>query len=386
MKIIHTADIHLDASFAAAGYPADFGNQRRQALRDVFARIMERARDWPADAVVIAGDLFEHDRVSRDTIAFLRECFEMIRPIPVFIAPGNHDPCMTHSPYATGSWPANVYLFETPEWTQHILQNIPLTVHGFAFDGIDISKNPFHELKVEQDGRVHIAVGHGSETNHQPDGAKSYAPFDATKLAQPGLHYVALGHFHGTTPIQGDFDTVMYYSGTPEGHGFSELGPRHYLEVEIEFEENEAAVSVRPVPVNVTEYATHTLDCSEFAHSQNLVDALRGLAQSQTPQIARVHLTGACALEIQESLEATRDAVAGDFIHLDLVDNTEAPEDYAVLALENTSLGMFVRRINEEIQDAPDDTKRLMLERARAVGVAAYRRRELPIPGLGAAS
>ena len=36
-----------------------FGNRRRQSLRDVFSAILRRAKEWPADAVLIAGDLFE---------------------------------------------------------------------------------------------------------------------------------------------------------------------------------------------------------------------------------------------------------------------------------------------------------------------------------------
>ena len=383
MKLIHTADIHLDASFAAAGFPAGFGNQRRQALRDVFLKIMERAKAWPADGVLIAGDLFEQERVSRDTVAFLKEVFEMLRPIPVFIAPGNHDPFVQLSPYATASWPANVYIFDKPEWDSHALQHVPLTVHGFAFDGIEISQNPIEDLQVEEDGRVHVALGHGSERGHQPEGKHSYAPFDGGALAQAGLHYVALGHFHSVTPIQGSFDTVMYYSGTPEGHGFNETGARHYLEVEIDTEGEQPEVTVRPVPVNQTVYSNHALDCSALDHSQQLVEALRGLAGDKSVgHICKVTLTGTCASTIYESMQASKDAVANRFIHLALVDETLPPEDYDALALENTSLGMFVRRINSEIKDAPDEEKRDMLTRARALGVSAYRDRELPIQGL----
>ena len=130
MKLIHTADIHLDASFAASGLPLGFGNRRRQALRRVFERILTRAQAWPADAVLIAGDLYDHRRISRDTIAFLREQFERIRPIPILIAPGNRDPFTPASPYASEAWPANVFIFGEPRWTAHELHHVPLTVHG----------------------------------------------------------------------------------------------------------------------------------------------------------------------------------------------------------------------------------------------------------------
>ncbi|MCK5861916.1 MAG: metallophosphoesterase, partial [Candidatus Hydrogenedentes bacterium] len=59
IRILHTADLHLDASFASLGVNASLGNKLRAAQRSVFSRIMERARDWPADLVVISGDLFD---------------------------------------------------------------------------------------------------------------------------------------------------------------------------------------------------------------------------------------------------------------------------------------------------------------------------------------
>src|SRR6185436_20063981 len=125
MRIVHTADIHLDMCFSPLGLPAGFGNRRRQSLRDVFRRVVRRAGEWPADALLIAGDLFEADRVSRDTIAFLVSEFRAIPQVPVFIAPGNHDPFTPASPYATEQWPKNVTIFRSASW-----ESVP--VHGGA--------------------------------------------------------------------------------------------------------------------------------------------------------------------------------------------------------------------------------------------------------------
>lgn len=66
-----------------------------------------------------------------------------------------------------------MHIFRTASWTEETLKNVPLTVHGFAFDGPDISRNPFHELRVADDGRIHVAVAHGSERGHQPAGKES---------------------------------------------------------------------------------------------------------------------------------------------------------------------------------------------------------------------
>ena len=148
MRIIHTSDVHLDASFAGAGMPPDFGNRRRQSLRDVFRDIVARAAAWPADVLLIAGDLFEAERVTRDTVAFLKSEFESLAPIPVFVAPGNHDPYVQSCPYSTDSWPGNVVIFREPTWAEHVIEETLWTVHGFGFDGADVSRNPFGNLQI----------------------------------------------------------------------------------------------------------------------------------------------------------------------------------------------------------------------------------------------
>ncbi|MBI4557796.1 MAG: DNA repair exonuclease [Candidatus Hydrogenedentes bacterium] len=379
MRLIHTADIHLDASFAVAGAPAGFGNRRRQSLRDVFRSIVRRAGEWPADALLIAGDLFELDRVSRDTLSLLNVEFASIPHVRVFIAPGNHDPYVPHSPYAAEVWPENVVIFSNPAWTLYPLPNVPLTVHGFGFDGPDLTVNPFGQLQIPPDGRVHVAVAHGSERGHQPPDKAAYAPFDAPQAAPDGLAYLALGHFHSLTRIEGDFRTAIYYSGAPEGHSFGEPGPRQYLEVELE----SGQVSVKPVESSRAVYETHTLDCTDFSTAQQIVDAIRAWPkQNAAARIVRLALQGLCAPAIRAQLESVRDAIAAEFEYFELVDQTESTEDYALLARENTSFGAFLYRMNEAIGAVAEEDRRRLLWRAREIGAAAYRGTALPIRGL----
>ena len=384
MKLIHTADLHLDAWFAGVGMPASFGNRRRQCLRDVLATILQRAAAWPADAVLIAGDLFDHERVTPDTTAFMRSAFERIRPVPVFIAPGNHDPYVPGSPYVTERWPDNVIIFDAPAWRAYALPDAPLTVHGFGFDGFDLSANPFGALHPPADGRAHVAVTHGSERGRQPPGKTAYAPFDAADAADPNLHYLALGHFHRVTPITGPFTTAMYYSGAPEGHGFDETGALHYLEVEIDPpQDGPPVVRVTPVCAARAVYEVHEIECDEHSHSQQVIDAIRNLpAPEARERIARIVLKGSCPPALQNALPEVYDAVAEQFAFLDLVDETHPVEDYEALAATGTTLGIFIQRISREIADAPDARTRAMLERARLAGLNAYRGREMPIRGL----
>lgn len=378
IRLVHTADIHLDRCYSSARFPAAFANRRRQSLRDTFLRIVARAGEWPADALLIAGDLFEYDRVSRDTIAMVRQAFESVPHVPVFIAPGNHDPYVADSPYASQRWPDNVFFFSAPAWSARALDRIPLTVHGFGFDGPDISINPFGSLQIPNDGRVHVAVAHGSETGSLPPDKRAYAPFNADSAAPRGLRYLALGHYHGAKRVPVKGETWVQYSGSPEGHGFGETGTRVYVEIEIDGEE----LRVREVPSSKAIFDVYTIDCSEMESSQQIVEKIRALpCVRDMTRIARVLLKGHAPYELRLELQAVHDAVRADFDYVELVDDLDMRENFDELALEQTSLGAFVCELAAQLRDTTDPRRRSMLERAREIGIAAYRGRMVPLRG-----
>lgn len=378
IRLIHTADIHLDACFAGAAFPPGFGNRRRQGLRDALCAILDRAAQWPADAVLIAGDLYDDERVSRDTVAFCREAFAGT-PVPILIAPGNHDPCTPSSAYARTNWPENVHIFSTPTWTSRALLDGRLIVHGFGWDTAALRIDPFSGLTVPDDGAVHVAIGHGSERSHQVPDDEVFAPFDAADLARPGLRYVALGHLHRETDVGGSHATRMFYPGSPEGLDFRHTGAHSYLEVEI----HDERVEVRSVPSSQVLWTVHTIDVSDLESSHELIEALRRLAHdAPLPLVARVVLTGTCDTAFQAALDGVKDALADSFAFLDLIDRTQTVEDYDSLATQGTTLGAFMARLNDEVTAASAEAQRQLLMRAREVGLAAFRNQDLPVRGM----
>ena len=104
-RILHFADLHLDASFAASGLPTTVGTWRRVDLKDTLDRILSLAHERQVDAITIAGDLYEQDHVLPDTIDWLRQQFAKLAPIQVFIAPGERDSYKQDSLYTLNWWP-----------------------------------------------------------------------------------------------------------------------------------------------------------------------------------------------------------------------------------------------------------------------------------------
>ena len=85
---------------------------------------------------------------------------------------------------------------------------------------------------------------------------------------------------------------------------------------------------------------------------------------------------------IHSEMGLVYDAAAMDFEHLYIIDKTSPTDDYDELAREDTSLGAFVRRLNKDIDATKDEAERQRVDRARALGVAAFRGREVEIIGL----
>ncbi|GMW02950.1 MAG: hypothetical protein AMXMBFR84_40860 [Candidatus Hydrogenedentota bacterium] len=255
----------------------------------------------------------------------------------------------------------------------------PLTIHGFAFDGPDISTNPFGKLELPADGRIHVAIAHGSEIGNLPKGKTAYAPFKAAEAVPPGLAYLALGHYHGFKEITGPFATRVAYSGSPEGHGFGEPGLHYHLEVEIG---PGGQVDVKPVRSCKAVYESRAIDCSNHTTLQQVVDAIRALShEAGADRIARIAITGSVVPELQAELHTLRDILEPDYAFLELTDQSELQEDYDILAEERTSFGAFIARTNAEIRDTTDPDRLAMLKRAREIGCAAYRNTPLPIQG-----
>jgi DNA repair protein SbcD/Mre11 len=383
MKLIHTADLLLDSTFDCAGLSVAYGRRRREALRESLHDIFVQAAETGADAVLLAGNVYDARYVTRETVGFLRETFEMIRPIPVFIAPGPRDPFNGASPWATEAWPANVFLFDCGAWTSFELRQTPLTVHGFGFESsTPPEENPFGTLDLPGDSRMHIAMGHAIERCFAAEETEALV-FDAGLAIPPGLRYLALGghpealrlHPAGEAPAGAE----AWYCGVPESHGFHETGKTGFLEVTFGPDRMDVLhhASGRGV------YASCGIDCEKFSSVQAIADAVRAaIPEGGRETVMRAVLHGFCHPAMRDALPRLHTLLEKDLPFLILEDNTRAAEDYAETAREKTGLGVFLQRINREIADAPDARRLAVLERARECGVAACRGLETPVAGL----
>lgn len=219
MKLLHFADLHLDAPFAWAS--PEGARARRRNRRETLSRIVSLADAEGVDAILCAGDLFEHDRVSPDTVEFVRRTYaEADRP--VFLAPGNHDWLSSRSPYALAEWSPNVHVFDRDRLTPVTLAD-GLTLWGAAHRAPANTDGFFAGFRPDRGGQ-HLAVAHASERSllgWQEAGKQPHAPFDAREIAEAGIAHAFLGHYH--LPRDADRHT---YPGNPDPLEFGEEGER----------------------------------------------------------------------------------------------------------------------------------------------------------------
>ncbi len=368
-RFVHTSDIHLETSLSGAGFSSQLGDRKREAIRSTFRGILEGARGLPADIVLVAGDLFEHDRVTPDTVAFLKQQFESLGRIRVFIAPGNHDPCIQGSPYLEESWPENVHIFRDEEFKSVDLPELGARVTGFGFRRTHLTRHHFRDLQALPGGAFNIVLSHGSDAGRVPPGKACHGPFLAGEIAGKNVHYCALGHYHQQRRVEcPDDGTVIWYSGIPEGRGWDEEGDGAYLQAEVE----EMRLSVQSVPCGRYPLRTVTLDCEGFSSREQIVDALLALpAEVRNPAtILRVKLIGTVDPGLEMSMTGIAERLSGEVLKFAWEDRTQPATDFEALARQNTLQGRFVKLLDGKIALAEGE-ERAVLERCRLYGTQA---------------
>ena len=107
MKILHSADFHLNAPFS--GRSPEEAEFLRRWLMEVPAMVADLCLAERCDLVLLAGDLFDSGDYTAAYPALYAALERMA--VPVFITPGNHDYCDFQSPWLRERWPENVHVF-----------------------------------------------------------------------------------------------------------------------------------------------------------------------------------------------------------------------------------------------------------------------------------
>lgn len=370
IRFVHAADFHLDAPFR--GGRQGYGTLRRADVRHVFSATISVALSRQADLLLLCGDLFEQDGVTRDTMAFLlREMNRLVHTEVVLLA-GNHDPLTTDSWYHSVSWPRHVHLLaqqgESPACLS--LPGLGVKIAGYGFSAA-VQESPDLSLLPEPAGEdIHILMLHGSPD--APPSARAYQPVTTLQLLQTGYHYVALGHYHQGFVKQGT--PVIANPGSPEPLGFDEPGPHGVLVGDMCRDDGGMRIRVEQVPLAAREYVALDLDMTEETGTDGLRYRLADLLHTLSVErhLPQIRLVGT-PIEPPD-LRALSEWMSESWLLYRLLDDTFPPvgnmDGFQVGSLAGLFCERMARRM-EEAEAAGDAECLALLRLARQAGLEA---------------
>jgi exonuclease SbcD len=217
MRLIVSADIHLGSPIRSAALRnPELGERLKQASRDTFREIVDLAISETADALILAGDIFDNDFPDLKSRAFL--ITQLTRAgaasVPVILIRGNHDALLDHTAY--GDLGPNIHLLHKDNPSIEIAG---VMFHGLSFDKSHVANSFLPDYPAPVAGKTNVGLMHtslGGSPGHDP-----YAPCSEQDLLAHGYDLWCLGHIH--MPFERQSGTVLaVMPGIPQ--------PRHYGE------------------------------------------------------------------------------------------------------------------------------------------------------------
>ena len=326
MKLIHCADLHLDSPMES-NLSSDKARERKGELRATFARLVSACDECGADAILIAGDLFDSEHVTKSTEKYVRELIRSHPRIRFFYLAGNHDRAS-----ALKEWeecPENLFLFGDG-WTSHTLFDVVITG----------SERPNPDTLTLSPDVCNILLLHGQVRVGR--GAARDEVIHLGKYKGKNIDYLALGHVHEYDTVPLDRRGVACYAGCLEGRGFDECGEKGYVLLEIE------NGRVRHTFVPFATRTLHTVACditgfsSQLELEERVQVAVAGISERD---LVKLVLCGECPPDAHKDVAPLRAMLSERFYFAKLRDECRMlirPEDYA----NDISLkGEFVRRV-----------------------------------------
>ena len=347
MKLLHAADLHLDSPFAALR--PEQAAERRRLQRQLPGVLAQLCREHRCDLWLLAGDVFDSDRVCPETLEALDRAFRDCG-VPVFVAPGNHDPYTEQSPWACHPWPENVHIFTGQQ------QCVDLPALGCRIWGAGFQTETCHEVlqPICRQATLEIGVFHAD-----PETPGPYRYLSRQDLKDCGLDYLALGHIH-QPHLPERIETTWYgWPGTAMGRGFDETGVHGAFLVTLE--RGACQAELLPLPGQRYEKLSVTMAQIEA-----------GLPTAPNT-ICRLTVTGEAEPFDRGALEAR---LRPHFAALELRDETVPPLELWQGWAEQNLRGLALESLKTRFEEASDPKTRQTLALAARYVLSALEGRD----------
>jgi len=230
LRLLHTADVHLDGD--SYGTREERAAHRERGLQ-LFRRIVDRAVTDDVDLVLIAGDLFDHNRVTDETVAVVHAELRRLGR-SVVILPGNHDALYPNAIYDRHDLTRDarhVHVIRRLDGEVVDLPGLEAMVWGRAMEEHEPAFSPLAGIPSRDRHRWCLAMGHGFfyEDHERPERS---SPIFAGEIRDTGWDYLALGHQHVTMDVSQGAVTA-YYAGAPIREGSDRRADGSLLRIDL---------------------------------------------------------------------------------------------------------------------------------------------------------
>lgn len=369
IKILHTADIHLGRQFFSLRDKA--GDYRAQLIR-TFEKIMDLAVKEEVSLVLIAGDLFDNNRIYGSTIGRVMSAFQKLEKsgVRVCILPGIRDALDQDSVYVSLQLPPNVTLL-TEKHDRQTFTDLDLTVYGWIPGANNAGDNPLRGFSPDKKTHFHIGMAHCPFRREGESGDEDVT-ISAEEIAGSGLGYLALGYQHSFEEVSAG-NTVACYCGPPEPLDPDRKGAGNVVMVTLQ--EGETA-RITPVKVGSKRIERMTLDITSLDSMEDILKRISDQADSGL--VLKVMLTGLRSLDMALDCRKIESDLNGRFFKL-MVTDASHPNIADIRSYEfpeKSVAGRFLKIIEEKIDTAYSEEEKTILEDALVLGFSLLKNHE----------
>ncbi len=323
MKILHTADLHLDAVMDVHFDP-ETAAKRRNELLETFRRMVSYAAQIGVRLVLITGDLFDTPRPTPATEQFVMNEIATHPEMDFFVLAGDH-----MKNYAPVDPPKNYHTFPARNIGYYRYENIVI--------GGTENNAAYHEVKFSPND-INIMMLHGQLS----DAITDLSLINLKFWKNAHIDYLALGHVHRTESGALDERGTWAYCGTPEGRNFEENGTKGFRLLEVAGKK----ISSSFIPFAQRTLHTVTADISRNLHQHDIDKQVSdAVAALPAEDILRVVLRGVASPDMHMDLSNLTSYLKSRFFYADILNETNVslrPETYA---RDKTLRGEFVRTV-----------------------------------------
>lgn len=334
MKIIHSADQHLDSGMNTH-LPDNKAYERRAEILKTFAAMVDYAVNNDVAAILLSGDLFDTVSVSRNVQNTVLSLIKNNSDITFYYLKGNHD---NKSFVAIrDELPKNLKTF-SDDWISYKLTD-RITISGTELTSENAEK--IYDDLMLKESDINICMLHGQVSATQSDIA-----INMQKLANKYIDYLALGHVHEYKKDKIDARGTWCYSGCLEGRGFDEPGDKGFVLLDID--ENSSTVKSEFVPFAGRKICYLELDVSEDTSTVEVENRINSsLSDNSINQrdIVDIRLTGNVSEDMNIDVIYLTKRFENNYYYIRIKDRTKIKIDYSKYAADMSLKGEFIRTV-----------------------------------------